>query len=67
MKNNSDRSLESLKLFPFFAWAVFIMFAVFVYTLTNQLDGVTSTLEETTATNATITESLTPYANANTN
>lgn len=58
MNKTSDRSIESFKLFPVFAWAIFIMFAAFAYTLTNKLNDVAASLEETAATNAAIAESL---------
>jgi hypothetical protein len=34
-----DRKLESYKIFPYVAWATIVLFAVFVYTLTLQLDS----------------------------
>lgn len=41
MNTKSDRTLESLKFFPVLAWALFLLFAAFVYTLTYQLKQVT--------------------------
>ena len=41
MSLRSEKSLESLKFFPFIAWSIFLLFAAFVYALTYQLKEVT--------------------------
>lgn len=58
MKHSSDHTLEGLKLFPLFAWAILIMFAWFTYTLTVQLNSLATSLETTATINAAILENL---------
>ncbi|MEN9920446.1 MAG: hypothetical protein RL538_339 [Candidatus Parcubacteria bacterium] len=41
----SDRNLESFRIFPIAAWSCVIGFAVFVYTLTMNLQSTTTELE----------------------
>lgn len=44
-----DKTLESLKVFPYLAWAVTLLFAVFVYNITLELQQVTTKLQAQTA------------------
>jgi len=45
LKHQSDRSLESFVLFPYIAWGVTILFAIFVYNLAVNLQETASRLE----------------------
>ncbi|MBY0309615.1 hypothetical protein K2Q16_00480 [Patescibacteria group bacterium] len=45
---SSNRTLESSKLFPLFAWALVILFALFVYVLANTLADVTLAINANT-------------------
>ena len=43
--NNSDRSLESFKIFPYVAWTLVFLFALFVYNITMELKAVAENLQ----------------------
>lgn len=43
-QDTGKRSLEGLKIFPYVAWALTIGFAVFVYTITTELQAVATEL-----------------------
>lgn len=48
--SSGDKTLESLKIFPYVAWTVTVLFAVFVYNITLELQEVTQNLQaQTTA------------------
>lgn len=42
----NEKALESYKIFPYVAWGLVIIFAVFVYNITNDLKQVTKDLQE---------------------
>lgn len=44
----NDRTLESLKVFPYVAWALTFAFAFFVYNITLELKEVTDSLQAQT-------------------
>ena len=44
-KSTGKRSLEGYKIFPYIAWGLTFVFALFVYNITNELQGVTSQLQ----------------------
>lgn len=37
LKHTSDRTLESLKIFPYIAWGITLFFAIFVYNIALEL------------------------------
>jgi hypothetical protein len=43
--NNSDKSLESFKIFPYVAWTLVFLFALFVYNITMELKAVAESLQ----------------------
>lgn len=43
-----DKTLESLKIFPYIAWGVTVLFAFFVYNITIELQAVTKDLQKQT-------------------
>lgn len=43
--NGNDKTLESYKIFPYIAWIVTIVFAVFVYNITVELRDTVHTLQ----------------------
>ena len=45
-----ERTLEKYKAFPYIAWAVFIGFAIFVYTLVLELQETAESLASSSAT-----------------
>ena len=45
MKKTGKRSLEGYKIFPFIAWTLIAVFALFVYNLTNEVTEVTDRLQ----------------------
>jgi hypothetical protein len=45
-----ERTLEKYAIFPYIAWAVFIGFTIFVYTLVIRLQEATESLTMTSAT-----------------
>ena len=47
-KIGTDRTLESFKIFPYVAWGITILFAVFVYNITLELKTVTEDLQAQT-------------------
>ncbi|MEK7639453.1 MAG: hypothetical protein AAB388_04805 [Patescibacteria group bacterium] len=44
----TDRSFESLKIFPYVAWAITMLFAFFVYHIALELEAVTRDLQTQT-------------------
>lgn len=46
LKKTSDKNLESLSVFPFVAWGVTIIFAVFVYDLATDLQETSERLKK---------------------
>lgn len=46
--NGNDKALEAYKIFPYVAWTVTILFAVFVYNITIELKAVTDDLQKQT-------------------
>jgi uncharacterized membrane protein len=44
-KTTGKRSLEGYKIFPFIAWGLTLAFAVFVYNITTELQGVAEQLQ----------------------
>lgn len=46
--NGNDKSLETYKIFPYVAWALTIIFAIFVYGITMELKAVTEDLQKQT-------------------
>ena len=49
MKNDTGkRSLEGLKVFPYVAWGLTVVFALFVYNITTDLQAVTAQLQQQT-------------------
>ena len=46
--NNNDKSLESYKIFPYVAWVLTFIFALFVYNITMELKAVADNLEAQT-------------------
>lgn len=46
--NGNDKALEAYKVFPYVAWTVTILFAVFVYNITLELKEVTTDLQAQT-------------------
>lgn len=49
LHSTGERTLEKYKIFPYIAWALFIGFAIFVYTLVMQLQAATESLVTTGA------------------
>jgi cell division protein FtsN len=47
-QSNNDKSLEAYKIFPYVAWGVTIVFALFVYNITMELKAVTDDLQAQT-------------------
>lgn len=45
LKHKSDRSLESLTVFPYVAWGLTFVFAYFVYTLATDLQETAERLQ----------------------
>lgn len=45
LKHKSDRSLESLSVFPYVAWGLTFIFAYFVYTLATDLQNTAERLQ----------------------
>lgn len=45
----SDRTLESFKIFPYIAWGITVLFVLFVYKITLDLQEVTDTLSKQVA------------------
>lgn len=43
---STDKTVESLKIFPYVAWGLVILFGFFVYRLTTTLDATASELDE---------------------
>jgi len=49
MKHDTGkRSLEGLKVFPYVAWGLTVVFALFVYNITTDLQAVTAQLQQQT-------------------
>lgn len=48
MKLKNDKALETYRIFPYIAWGVTILFAVFVYNITRELQAITSDLQKQT-------------------
>ncbi len=46
LRRATDRKLESFKIFPYIAWGLIILFVIFVYKLTSELNDNASTLEQ---------------------
>lgn len=46
--NGNDKALEAYKIFPYVAWGLTILFAVFVYNITMELKAVTDDLQAQT-------------------
>lgn len=46
--NGNDKSLEAYKIFPYVAWGLTLLFALFVYNITMELKAVTDNLQEQT-------------------
>ena len=46
-QTTSKRSLEGLRIFPYFAWALIGLFALFVYNLTEEVSAITEQLQTT--------------------
>ena len=44
----TDRTLESFRIFPYVAWGITVLFAVFVYNITLELKAVTDDLQAQT-------------------
>lgn len=42
---NNDKALEAYKIFPYVAWGLVIIFAIFVYNITSDLKQVTRDLQ----------------------
>lgn len=70
MQMTSKRSLEGYRLFPYLAWGLTIIFALFVYHLANEVQDVTAqlstqgqTLEQQIMTSDVGTVDFTPTAN----
>ena len=49
MKTNHDRALETFRVFPYIAWALVIVFALFVYKIAVELQTVANDLKIQTA------------------
>lgn len=47
-KTTGKRSLEGYKIFPFIAWGLTLAFAVFVYNITTELQGIAEQLQSQT-------------------
>ena len=45
-QDTGKRSLEGLKVFPYVAWGLTVVFALFVYNITTDLQAVTAQLQE---------------------
>lgn len=43
--HRTKRSLESFKIFPYVAWTVTVLFAIFVYNIATELQDTTALLE----------------------
>lgn len=48
MKLKNDKALETYRIFPYIAWGVTVIFAIFVYNITRELQVVTSDLQRQT-------------------
>ncbi len=48
MKFKHERALETLKVFPYIAWGLTVVFAFFVYNITRELQAVTHDLQRQT-------------------
>lgn len=48
MKFKHERALETFKIFPYVAWGLTLVFAVFVYNITRELQAVTHDLQRQT-------------------
>lgn len=46
--NGNDKTLESYHFFPYVAWGVTLLFALFVYNITMELKAVTDDLQAQT-------------------
>ena len=46
--NGNDKALEGYKIFPYVAWALTVIFAIFVYNITMELKAVTEDLQKQT-------------------
>ena len=44
-KQTGKRSLEAYKIFPYIAWGLTVVFALFVYNITRELQDVTNQLQ----------------------
>jgi hypothetical protein len=58
LHTTGERTLEKYKLFPYIAWAVFIGFALFVYSLVLELQATAESLVTTSASYETFDERL---------
>jgi hypothetical protein len=47
-KFGPDKTLESFKLFPYIAWAITLLFSIFVYNITFELKTVAQDLQKQT-------------------
>jgi len=47
-QDTGKRSLEGLKVFPYVAWGLTVVFALFVYNITTDLQAVTAQLQQQT-------------------
>ena len=48
IRSTGKRSLEGYKVFPFVAWTLTVVFALFVYNIVTELQAVTSQLQDQT-------------------
>jgi hypothetical protein len=46
LPRQTDRKLESFKIFPYVAWGLVVFFVFFVYKLSTELDDNASTLDK---------------------
>lgn len=58
LHTTGERTLEKYRFFPYVAWAVFIGFALFVYSLVLELQATAESLVTTSASYETIDERL---------
>lgn len=58
LHTTGERTLEKYRFFPYVAWAVFIGFALFVYSLVLELQATAEALVTTNASYETIDERL---------
>lgn len=50
LHSTGERTLEKYAIFPYIAWAIFIGFAIFVYSLVMELQATAESLATTSAT-----------------